>query len=66
MKGLHIVAFSLVIVGALNWGLTALGVNIVDQVLGSVPQVAQLVYLLIGVSGVVLLSTHRKDCKTCG
>jgi uncharacterized protein len=65
MKMLHMVAFLLVVVGALNWGLDALGWNLVNMLLGSGSTLAQVVYLLVGVSGVYLLVTHFTDCKTC-
>lgn len=48
----------LVIIGALNWGLTGLGGfmnsnwNVVELILGSVPVVENLVYLLVGLAGV--------------
>ncbi len=48
----------LVIVGALNWGLVGLGgymgsdLNLVSMLLGSVPVVENLVYLLVGLAGV--------------
>lgn len=64
MKSLHMVAFVLVVVGALNWGLTALGYNVVEMVLG-MGTLSKLVYLLVGASGVYLLVTHSSDCKTC-
>jgi uncharacterized membrane protein YuzA (DUF378 family) len=66
MMGLHMVAFTLVVVGALNWGLWGLAnVNLVNMLLGSMPQVERLVYVLVGVSGVVLMATHMQDCKEC-
>ena len=65
MKYLHIVAFILVIVGGLNWGLTALGFNVVNMILGTVPMVEQIVYLLVGLSAVYLAVTHSSDCKAC-
>lgn len=48
----------LVIVGALNWGLVGLGGfaggdwNLVALVLGAVPSVENLVYLLVGLAGI--------------
>lgn len=67
MKMLHMAAFLLVIVGALNWGLMALtGMNVVGSLLGSVPTLESLVYVLVGASGVWLLVTHKNDCKVCG
>ena len=60
------VAFVLVIVGGLNWGLTALGFNLVTMIFGSWPMVEQLVYILVGLSAVYLAITHKGDCKMCG
>lgn len=54
MKGLHMVAFWLVIVGGLNWGLTAFGWNVVNMLLGSMPQVEMIVYVLVGLSALYL------------
>jgi uncharacterized membrane protein YuzA (DUF378 family) len=66
MKGLHMVAWILVIIGGLNWGLTALGWNVVDMILGSWPTVEKIVYLLVGLSALYELFTHRSNCKQCG
>lgn len=66
MKMLHMVAFTLVIVGALNWGLVGLfRFNLVTAVLGSMPMLETLVYVLVGLSAVYLAATHMSDCKTC-
>ena len=71
MKGLHGISFILVIVGALNWGLVALGSwmennwNVVNLLLGSWPTVENLVYLLVGLSAISLLVSHKKDCRHC-
>ena len=66
MKQLHIVTFILLVVGGLNWGLTALGWNVVNMALGSWPQVEMIVYLLVGLSAVVEVVTHKKNCRMCG
>jgi len=66
MKLLHMAAFSLVVVGALNGGLVALlGLNLVNLVFGSLELLEKLVYLLIALSAVVLVVQHKADCKTC-
>ncbi len=66
MKALHMVAFTLLIVGGLNWGLWALfGFNLVNTVVGSMPMVEKLVYILVGVSAVYIAATHMSDCKVC-
>jgi uncharacterized membrane protein YuzA (DUF378 family) len=71
MKALHIIAFLLVAIGGLNWGLVGLGaftgseLNVVHLVLGSMPMIEAIVYVLVGLSTVVLLATHKKDCRAC-
>lgn len=68
MKALHAIAFVLVVVGGLNWGLVAInpGYDLV-ALLGSVTStvVSTLVYALVGISALVLLFTHKKSCKDC-
>ncbi len=60
------VAFALVIIGALNWGLVALlNFNLVTLVLGSWPTVEKLAYILVGISAVYIGATHMSDCKAC-
>ncbi|MBI5133855.1 MAG: DUF378 domain-containing protein [Candidatus Taylorbacteria bacterium] len=66
MKALHVIAFILAVVGALNWGLVgAGGWNVVEMLLGSMAWLERLVYVLVGLSGLVLIFTHRKECKHC-
>ncbi len=63
---LHMVAFTLLIVGGLNWGLWALfNLNLVNTVLGAWPMLEKLVYILVGVSAVYIAATHMSDCKMC-
>lgn len=51
----------LVIIGALNWGLVGLGtllntdLNVVNMLVGSMPTVEAVVYLLVGLAGVMKL-----------
>lgn len=66
MKALHIVSFTLVLVGALNWGLVGLfSFDLVAALLGTMPSLAKLVYVLVGVSAIIVAVTHKKDCKVC-
>lgn len=66
MRALHMVAFLLMFVGALNWGLVGLfDFNLVPALLGSVPMVEKVVYILVGLSAVYVIATHKKDCKIC-
>jgi uncharacterized membrane protein YuzA (DUF378 family) len=63
---LHLAAFTLLVVGGLNWGLMGLlNLNLVNMLVGSWPMVEQLVYILVGVSAVWIGITHKMDCKTC-
>lgn len=72
MKALHIIAFILLVVGGLNWGLVALGGfagaqdwNVVHMLLGSSITLEAAVYALIGLSAVWILLTHMSGCRTC-
>lgn len=65
MKSLHLVSFILVIVGGLNWLLVAFGYNLVDSLLGGGSMLAKLVYILVGLSAVFLVFTHKSSCKHC-
>ena len=60
------VACILVWVGGLNWGLVGLlNVNLVNMLLGGMPSLEKLVYILVGVSTVYIIATHKNDCKMC-
>ena len=65
MKSLHKIAWILVIIGGLNWGLEAFGYNLVNMLLGSWPTVEMLVYILVGLSALYELFTHKDKCKDC-
>ncbi|PIR89415.1 MAG: DUF378 domain-containing protein [Candidatus Harrisonbacteria bacterium CG10_big_fil_rev_8_21_14_0_10_40_38] len=65
MKGLHMVAFILLVIGGLNWLLVGLFSSWdLASILGST--VATIIYILVGLSALVMLFTHKKDCKMCG
>lgn len=65
MKALHMIAFILLVVGGLNWGLSALGYNVVNMLLGSWPMVEKIVYLLVGLSAILEVVTHKSNCNAC-
>jgi uncharacterized membrane protein YuzA (DUF378 family) len=71
MKALHMIAWILVIIGGLNWLLVGLGGffggnwNVVNLIFGSIPWLESLVYVLVGLSAVYELFTHRKNCRAC-
>jgi uncharacterized membrane protein YuzA (DUF378 family) len=67
MKALHTVAFILVIVGGVNWLL----VGLLDKDLftllglGMGGMIAKTVYVLVGLSAIYLVATHKSSCKDC-
>ena len=61
MKALHVVAWILLIIGGLNWLLIGLGVGDVVMYLGE--SIAKIVYILVGLSALVLVFTHKRDCR---
>ncbi|MEI6042252.1 MAG: DUF378 domain-containing protein [bacterium] len=66
MKGLHMVSFILLVVGGLNWLLVgAFNFNLVTILLGDMTIASKIVYILVGLSALVLIFTHKKDCKMC-
>lgn len=63
MKALHKIAFILVIIGALNWLLVGVGVGDIVAYLPAL--LAKIVYILVGLSAIVLVVTHKKSCSDC-
>ncbi|MBR3693484.1 MAG: DUF378 domain-containing protein [Erysipelotrichales bacterium] len=51
-RTINMIALTLVIVGALNWGLIGFfGFNLVNFLLGGWPLIERLVYILVGICG---------------
>lgn len=71
MKALHVIAFTLAMVGALNWGLVGIGGfvgadwNLVHIILGAWPAIEWIVYILVGLSAILLVVGHKHQCKEC-
>lgn len=66
MKVLHMIAYILVIVGALNWGLVGFfKFDLVVWLFGTMTMVSRVVYALVGIAAVVELVTHQANCKAC-
>lgn len=66
MKYLHMVAFILLVVGGLNWLLVGLFNWDISAFLGGMSApLAKAIYILVGLSAVYILFTHKKDCKEC-
>ncbi|HBM45447.1 TPA: DUF378 domain-containing protein [Patescibacteria group bacterium] len=58
-------AWILVIVGALNWGLIGVGfflnmnLNLVNLIFGSMPIIEYIVYILVGVAAIIRLPSFK-------
>jgi uncharacterized protein len=63
MKALHMIAWILVIIGGLNWLLIGLFNFNVVMYLGDL--LARIVYVLVGLSALYELFTHKANCKMC-
>jgi uncharacterized protein len=57
MSTLSWIAIVLTIIGAINWGIVGLfDYNLVGAIFRSVPVVARIIYVLVGLSGLYLIS----------
>ena len=64
LGGLDWLALVLVIVGSINWGLVSLlNFNLVDTLFGSMSSLSQIVYGLVGLSGIYILVISGKLSK---
>ena len=70
-KTLHIIAFILLAIAGVQWGLigigafTGLNLDLIYMVLGSWPMLISLLYVLVGLSAVYELATHKYNCRMC-
>lgn len=66
MKVLHYVAFILLVIGGLNWLLVGIAGWDIGSLFGGMDAtVSKIIYVLVGLSALVLLVTHKKDCRNC-
>ncbi len=68
MKGssLHTASFVLLVVGGLNWLLAIGGWDIAGWMSsGWWGSLVKLIYLLVGLSAIYEVSTHKARCKAC-
>lgn len=64
MKWVHVVAYALLWVGGLNWGLVGFfDYNLVEMLLPS--GLVSSVYMLVGAAAVYTLVMHKGYCKEC-
>lgn len=61
MKYVHYIALALGIIGAINWGLIGLfHLNLVTLLFGVDTMLTRIVYVLVGISGIWMLSFFPK------
>jgi uncharacterized membrane protein YuzA (DUF378 family) len=67
MKAVHVIAWILLVIGGLNWLLVGIDPtwDVVAMIFGAGSVGARIVYILVGLSAIIALFTHKKDCKTC-
>lgn len=77
MKYLKQIAYVLLLIGGLNWGVYGIArYDVVDALFGSIPMIAGIIYVLVGLSAVyiiinkyILCTCHKDACccdqKTC-
>jgi hypothetical protein len=66
MKGMHMVAFILLVIGGLNWLLIGLGGwNVVMMIFGAMPWLERLVYILVGLAAIWEVVMHKQNCRMC-
>lgn len=63
MKYANCLALTLAIIGALNWGLIGLfNFNLVSWLFGDFSLLSRIVYILVGVSGLYLITCYKRVC----
>jgi uncharacterized membrane protein YuzA (DUF378 family) len=61
---LHKIAFILLVIGGLNWGLSIFGWDLANW--GIPASVLMVVYALVGIAALIEIFGHKKLCKECG
>lgn len=66
MKALHYITFGLLVIGGLNWLLVGLFQWDIGMLFGGqAAMISRLIYILVGLSAIIVAATHKKDCKIC-
>ena len=60
MNILRIIAYILVLIGAINWALVGIfGFDLVAAILGEMSFMARTIYILVGISALITLITNK-------
>ena len=63
-KILDLIAMILVVIGAVNWGLIGIAnINLVTLLLGTIPILVQIVYVVVGIAGLYVAYLTYKQAK---
>ncbi len=63
-KILDLIAMIIVVIGAINWGLIgAANINLVTLILGTVPILVQITYIIVGLAGLYVAYLTYKQAK---
>ena len=66
MKALHMIALILLVIGGLNWLLVGLFMWDIGAIFGGQDAfLSRLAYILVGLSAILFMVTHKKDCRGC-
>ncbi|MDP4001073.1 MAG: DUF378 domain-containing protein [bacterium] len=65
-KGLHIVTFTLLVIGGVNWLLLAVFGWEVGSLFGGMDEpVSKIIYILVGLSAIYEVAIHGSHCRAC-
>ena len=63
MKGLDYTLLTLVIIGAINWGLIGFfQFDLVAFIFGNMSWLSRIIYALVGLSGLYMISLYGRAC----
>jgi len=64
LKVLDLTALIIVIIGAINWGLVGIAqIDLVALILGTIPVLQQIVYIIVGIAGLYVAYLTYKLAK---
>ena len=62
----HIISFTVLLIGGLNWLLYGLFQWEVGQLFGGMDaSISRLIYVLVGLAAIYEIATHKSTCKLC-
>lgn len=65
MKYLQYITYSLIIIGALNWGMIGLfNIDLVTSIFGQMTMLTRFVFTIVGLAGLINLILELTVCKS--